>query len=77
MVYWILCLDLYLRPLQSLVNGKTVKLKDIGTFTTYTAKARTGRNPNTGEPLQIEAKERVKFSASSVLKKSVEEGQKE
>lgn len=33
--------------------------------------ARTGRNPRTGESVQIPATKRVKFSASKVLKDSI------
>lgn len=45
---------------------------NVGTFVTQMSAARTGVNPQTLQPLEIEAKERVKFRVSSVLKKLVE-----
>lgn len=42
------------------VKGK-VSLAGFGTFTKSTRAARTGRNPQTGSPIQIAAKEVVKF----------------
>ena len=51
-------------------NG-TVKISKFGTFTTYESAARTGRNPNTGESLDIPSKTRIRFKPYKSLKESV------
>lgn len=55
----------------SLTQGNEVKLVGFGTFKTSERKARTGRNPKTGEELQIPAKTAVTFSAGKTLKDAV------
>ena len=47
-------------------DGK-VPVAGVGTFHVKTTKARTGRNPSTGQPLEIPAKKKVTFKASSEL----------
>ena len=49
-------------------DGK-VTLVGFGTFTKYRRKARTGRNPQTGEKIKIKAKNVVKFKAGKSLQK--------
>jgi len=44
-------------------DGRLV-LPGFGTFSTITRKARTGRNPATGEPVQIPEKSVIKFKAT-------------
>lgn len=51
----------------SLKAGNEVRLQGFGTFTVTERKATTGRNPRTGETIQIAAKRGVKFKASKVL----------
>lgn len=55
----------------TLVTGEEVRITDLGTFTVADTAARTGRNPKTGEALEIAASKRVAFKASSVLKGQV------
>lgn len=57
---------------------KTLKKKDgkaafigFGTFSTSKRKAREGRNPSTGEKMQIEAKTLVKFKPGKALADAV------
>lgn len=45
-----------------------VSLSRIGKFRVTERSARTGRNPRTGEPISIPAKQSVRFSASKTLK---------
>jgi DNA-binding protein HU-beta len=45
-----------------------VRLVGFGTFETVARKASTGRNPRTGEPLQIAASTSVKFKPGKALK---------
>lgn len=52
---------------EALVEGDKVALVGWGTFSVQERKARTGRNPRTGEPLDIPAKKSVKFKASDAI----------
>ena len=52
-------------------TASTVQLVGFGTFRMAKRKARTGRNPKTGEPIQIPASKTVRFSAGSGLKQSL------
>ncbi len=47
--------------------GNKVSLLGFGTFSTSFRKARAGRNPQTGETIQIAAKTTVKFKAGKEL----------
>lgn len=49
--------------------GEDVVWPGFGTFTLKAVKARTGRNPRTGESIQIPAKNLVKFKSSGVWDK--------
>ena len=50
-----------------------VQIIGFGTFATKTREARTGRNPRTGETINIPASYGVRISAGSLLKKAVTE----
>ena len=43
----------------------------FGAFTLRKRKARTGRNPKTGEPIQIEARKTIGFRPAPLLKQSL------
>jgi len=45
----------------ALLNGEPVKLSGFGTFETRNRLARTGRNPKTGEPVEIKAHKTIVF----------------
>jgi DNA-binding protein HU-beta len=51
-------------------DGK-VTLVGFGTFAKVRRKARKGRNPQTGEPLKIKARNAVKFKAGKKLKDAI------
>lgn len=51
-------------------DGK-VTLTGLGTFSKSRRKARTGRNPQTGEAIKIKARNVVKFKAGKKLKEAV------
>jgi DNA-binding protein HU-beta len=53
-------------------EGNEVRLTGFGKFSVSQRSARTGRNPRTGEPMQIAAKSVPKFSAGAELKKAVQ-----
>ena len=70
--------------LQSLVDltvgsvrkGDPVKIPGLGTFRKVQTKARMGRNPQTGEPIKIPARKKVRFSVAKTFKESVLSGKK-
>jgi len=51
-------------------DGK-VTLVGFGTFTKVRQKARKGRNPQTGAPIKIKARNAVKFKAGKALKDAI------
>lgn len=55
----------------SLKGGKEVRLVGFGTFSVVSRKATTGRNPRTGETIQIAASKQPKFKAGKGLKDAV------
>jgi DNA-binding protein HU-beta len=55
----------------ALKRGDEVRLVGFGTFSCSKRKASTGRNPRTGEPMQIKESTQPKFKAGKVLKDSV------
>ena len=52
-------------------KDETVQLIGFGTFKVSHRKARMGRNPKTGEAMQINASKSVKFSPSAKFKASL------
>ena len=52
-------------------TGGPVQLVGFGTFRVSKRPARMGRNPKTGEPIQIGASKTVRFSAGQNLKQSL------
>ncbi|MBD7982157.1 MULTISPECIES: HU family DNA-binding protein [Oerskovia] len=56
---------------ESLANGEAVKVTGLLSVERVERAARTGRNPRTGEEIQIPAGFGVKISAGSLLKKAV------
>jgi DNA-binding protein HU-beta len=55
----------------ALVAGDEVNLPGFGKFKVQDKPARTGRNPATGEAIQIAASKKVGFSAAKALKDAV------
>jgi DNA-binding protein HU-beta len=55
----------------SLSRGDSVSLIGFGTFSVSDRAARTGRNPRTGETIQIAASRAAKFKAGKGLKDAV------
>jgi len=55
----------------ALKSGKKVNLAGLGVLRVAERKARMGRNPKTGETIQIPAKKTIKFRASKDLKQAV------
>ncbi len=55
----------------ALKKGQRVQLVGFGSFLVRKRKARTGRNPKTGQTIQIAAKKVPAFSAGAELKNAV------
>lgn len=53
-------------------GGNEIRLTGFGKFSSSRREARQGRNPRTGESMQIAAKTVPKFSAGAELKKAVQ-----
>ena len=51
-----------------LKNDEQVKIAGFGTYKVAKRKARIGRNPRTGEQIQIAASQKVKFLPAKALK---------
>ncbi len=56
---------------QTVAKGDTVQLVGFGAFHAAKRAARTGRNPRTGEDLQIPAANTVKFTVGKAFKDAV------
>jgi DNA-binding protein HU-beta len=57
--------------MKSLKKGERASLVGFGTFTVTRRRARTGRNPQTGAPIQIPARRVVRFTAGKSLKAEI------
>lgn len=56
----------------SLMRGDRVELRDFGSFGLKHRRSRDGRNPKTGDAVQVEAKRVVFFKAGKKLKERVD-----
>ena len=52
-------------------KGSKVNLSGFGIFKVADRKAREGRNPRTGETIQIAASKKLRFTPAKVLKEAV------
>jgi DNA-binding protein HU-beta len=57
--------------INALKQGERVNISGFGTFSVSTRQARTGRNPKTGESIQISASRSAKFKPGKQLKDSL------
>lgn len=56
---------------QALAQGDSVTLAGLGTFSVSTRAARTGRNPRTGEAVEVKEARVASFRAGKALKKGL------
>jgi DNA-binding protein HU-beta len=56
---------------KSLKKGEVVSFVGFGTFKTVQRKARTARNPRTGEPIKVPKRRVVRFAPGKALKETV------
>ena len=57
--------------IESVRNDDPVKIPGLGVFRMRKMKARTGRNPQTGEPIEIPARTKVGFTVAKTFKEAV------
>ena len=55
----------------ALESGEDIKIAGFGKFAVKKKKDRKGRNPQTGEPLTIEARQVLTFKPSALLKEKI------
>ncbi|HWW46836.1 MAG TPA: HU family DNA-binding protein [Xanthobacteraceae bacterium] len=63
--------DLVTRVTKHLKKGERVRIVGLGILQVRKRAARTGRNPATGEQIQIKASKKVAFRASKELKEAI------
>jgi integration host factor subunit alpha len=56
---------------ESLAQGQNVKISGLGNFVVKDKKARKGRNPQTGEEIEIAPRRVLNFRLSQVLKDEI------
>ena len=52
-------------------KGDTVKIPNLGAWKKRKTSARMGRNPQTGEPIKIPARTKVRFTVAKSFKEAV------
>ncbi len=55
----------------SLAHGEKIKISGFGNFVVKEKNSRRGRNPQTGEEIEISSRKVLNFKASQVLRKSL------
>lgn len=55
----------------ALARGESLNLMGFGAFTVAQRSARTGRHPQTGEPMEISASKHVNFKPGKALKEKL------
>jgi len=66
--------DVFEAIAEALARGEDVRIAGFGTFGTRSRPARTGRNPRTGESLEIAASTAPTFKAGKPLRDAVNAG---
>ncbi|MBZ6378282.1 integration host factor subunit beta [Pacificimonas flava] len=59
---------------QALADGRRVELRGFGAFSTRDRDARIGRNPRTGEQVEVDAKRVPHFKAGKELRERLNPG---
>lgn len=60
---------------ETLEKGEKIKISGFGNFVVRNKRARTGRNPQTGESIEIAPRKVLTFRPSQVLKQSMNKGE--
>jgi integration host factor subunit alpha len=59
-----------------LEKGESIKLPGFGNFVVRSKRARVGRNPKTGEEMEITARQVLTFKPSTILRNRVQSSKK-
>ena len=59
---------------QALVQGDSIEIRGFGTFSVREHKARTARNPKTGEPVKVPARPVPGFKPSKIFRDRIANG---
>ncbi len=62
---------LFMEMEQAFTQGEDVSIKNFGRFDVTTTKEHEGRNPQTGEPIIIPEKKRIRFTAGEPLRRVI------
>jgi integration host factor subunit alpha len=60
---------------ETLINGEKIKISGFGNFAVREKKMRLGRNPRTGDELEISPRRVLTFRPSSILRKIINDSQ--
>ncbi|MDO9528585.1 MAG: integration host factor subunit alpha [Syntrophales bacterium] len=58
---------------ENLARGEKIKISGFGSFVVKEKKARKGRNPQTGDEIEISARKVLAFKSSQVLREALNE----
>ena len=61
---------------ETLEKGEKVKISGFGNFVVRQKKSRIGRNPHTGEAIEISARKVLTFKSSQVIKEAIQAASK-
>ena len=64
--------DILEQMVQSLANGKRIEIRGFGSFSLHYRAPRVGRNPKTGEKVELDAKYVPHFKAGKELRGRVD-----
>ena len=56
---------------ETLIDGEKIKISGFGNFTTRDKKPRRGRNPQTGDEIEISSRRVLTFRPSAILRKGI------
>ena len=59
---------------ENLARSENIKISGFGNFVVKEKKARKGRNPQTGEEIEISARKVLTFKPSQLLRRTLNEG---
>ena len=62
---------LFMEMEQAFAQGEDVSIKNFGRFDVTTTKEHEGRNPQTGEPIIIPEKKRIRFTTGEPLRRVI------
>lgn len=65
--------DMFASISEILSEGYTISVPRFGKFIVYNSEGYKGRNPATGESVDVPAKKKIKFKPSDILKKYIQE----